>query len=384
MSDDENAPFARLTHLGDLPVEDFLKIYWQKKPLLIRQALGKFNSPLTADEIAGFSLEDDVVSRLVVEHKHQWSVQHGPLKAEVFSQLPKSHWTLLVQHADGLEPRVNQMLNAFRFIPNWRLDDVMVSYAANGGGVGPHFDYFDVFLLQAEGRRRWRLGQDCSATSSLRPNQPMKILQRFKTLSDWVVEPGDLLYVPAKCAHWGQALGESITYSIGFRAPSHADFILDYSQELAARTSEDDRYQDPALSLQTHPGLISTNTIQQFQRTLETLFADEAAIIQWLGEFSTRSKHDIDQQFVPASIIQLQNNLACRLNPYSRVAYHPFSSNCMCFIDGHTWRCSEGLAIVLSEYRSFSFDEFTTADQRVLKNMTAESLIICEQEENNT
>ena len=224
-----------LTHLGNISIDTFLAEYWQKKPLLVRQAIPAFISPISADELAGLSLDEDVVARLVVEDPtaNEWQVEHGPINEERYGELPETHWTLLVQHADALDPQVNDVLQAFRFIPNWRLDDIMISYAPDKGGVGPHFDYYDVFLLQAGGRRRWRIGQACDSQSPLVPNQPMKILQEFETQEDYVLEPGDMLYIPAKLAHWGEAVGESITYSIGFRAPEPCRCIGGYCTRIS-------------------------------------------------------------------------------------------------------------------------------------------------------
>ncbi len=368
--------FFPLTHLGDISLETFFSDYWQKKPLLIRQAFPNFSSLISPDELAGLSLEDDVESRLIIEDKHQWQVEHGPLDEDRYNTLPEHHWTLLVQHVDSLDPKINALLKAFRFLPNWRLDDIMISYASDGGGVGPHFDYYDVFLLQAEGERRWRLGQECSSASPLIPNQPMKILQDFSTEEDWVLSPGDMLYVPAKKAHWGEAVGECMTYSIGFRAPSHADFILDYSQEAASTFNEDLRYSDPKLHPNNDIGKISEDSIHHFQSILQDLSSDKHAIASWLAQYATELKQPIDAMFDALSPNELEENFRCKLSEYCRVSYFSDTNDtAKCFINGKPWQCSEKLAQRLSHFQELRYTDFDDSDKNVLKSLAADGLL---------
>ena len=379
MSQNNHFLYQKLTHLGGIPIEIFLRDYWQKKPLLVRQAFANFQSPLSAEELAGLSLDDDVVSRLVIENPttDSWSVSHGPLPESKFSELPESHWTLLVQHADSLDPEVNELLHAFRFIPNWRLDDIMVSYATDKGGVGPHFDYYDVFLLQGEGKRRWKLGQQCQSGSKLVPNQPMKILQEFETTEEYIVEPGDLLYVPAQLAHWGEAIGESITYSIGFRAPSHADTLLDFSQEMASYAHEDDRYADPNLQLQEFSGQISDDAVSTLQQLLMKYWNDKARIAYWIGEYSTRLKQDY-----PADSLETVSKEAVlsavkvKLSAFCRCAYYESPHQAVCFINGDSWNCSIELARALSSYEPFDVSAFSGEDSLVIKGLAGRHFLI--------
>ncbi len=368
--------FSPLTHLGDISLNTFFSDYWQKKPLLIRQAFPNFSSLISPDELAGLSLEEGVESRLIIENKHQWQVEHGPLEEERFNSLPKHHWTLLVQHVDSLDPQINALLKAFRFLPNWRLDDIMISYASDGGGVGPHFDYYDVFLLQAEGERRWRLGQECSSKSPLIPDQAMKILQDFSTEEDWVLSPGDMLYVPAKKAHWGEAIGNCMTYSIGFRAPSHTDFLLDYSQEAASTFNEDLRYSDPRLQPTSDIGKISDEAIQHFQSILQDLSQDKTAIASWLAQYATELKQPIDTMFTPLTPRELETDHYCKLSEYCRVSYFTGSKKTVnCFINGHLWQCSEELAKMLSQYQAINYTSFNSSDKKTLQNLAKEGLL---------
>ena len=385
----QNHTYPTLTHLGDITISEFLTQYWQKKPLLIRNAFPNFEPLIRADELAGLSLESDVNSRLVIQKKHDdWQVEHGPLAEERFANLSEKNWTLLVQHVDSLVPEVNALLNAFRFIPNWRLDDIMVSYATDNGGVGPHFDYFDVFLLQGEGKRRWRIGQTCDGHSKLIPNQPMKILTDFETTEDWITEPGDLLYIPAQTAHWGEAVGESITYSIGFRAPSDAEILLDYSQEASIPLTDDHRYKDPDLTEQNNSGEISNSAIHKIMTTLQKYATDEDAITRWLGEYSTQLKYTSDNIELPLDILTLdefQQGELGQLSPLARSAYIPnkarthtqtSDAEAYCFINGICYTCSLMLAEKLCQSRSITWEALSTSDASFITRLLHENLII--------
>lgn len=370
--------FRRLTHLGDISVDLFLKDYWQKKPLLVRNAFPNFVSPVTADELAGFAIEDDVISRLITEDRpnKRWDLQHGPLKPHIFSQLPDSHWTLLVQHADLLDPEINALMDAFQFIPRWRMDDIMASYATKGGGVGPHFDYYDVFLLQAQGKRRWRLGQTCDNESQLLPGTPLRILKEFDAQHDWIVEPGDLLYIPPNLAHWGESIDESITYSVGFRAPAYSEIVLDFAEEMASLTSNDQRYSDPELDQQRLSGEISTHTITKVQQILTKFTNNKAYLANWFGEYMTRPNpggHESSRSELRAK--DLPQTQRCRLNPFARSAFCETSDHCMVFINGYRWHCSKPLAVMLSEHEPIAFVSMNEQDQYILNHLADEGLL---------
>ena len=248
----------------------FLKHYWQKRPLLVRGAFPNFRDPVTADELAGFSCETDVASRLVMERggKKPWQVTPGPQKAAQLRKLPRSHWTLLVQGVDRLVPGVAKLLEPFRFIPDWRVDDVMISVAPRGGTVGPHLDSYDVFLLQGQGRRRWRL--DRKAPPALKPGLDLRILKQFHAQDDWVLESGDMLYLPPQIAHYGVALEECLTYSIGFRAPNGPDLLAAALQRLTQSDSARQRYRDPGLTRPRFSGEIPRQALRELRRLMET------------------------------------------------------------------------------------------------------------------
>jgi len=372
-------PYRPLTQLGEFSVEQFLREYWQQKPLLIRNAFPNFSPPLSADELAGLSLEDDVVSRLVIAGKKDvWQLEHGPLAEERFSTLPNTNWTLLIQHADSLNRDINDLLNAFRFLPRWRLEDIMVSYAADGGGVGPHFDYYDVFLLQAEGRRRWRIGQTCDVNSPLMAGLDLKILQQFETTEDWIVEPGDLLYIPANLAHWGEAIGECMTYSIGFRAPSYADTVLDFAEDCAAIVSEDLRYKDNNITQQAYSGEITSNAIDEIKKMLEYFSGDETLVANWFGNYITRQLHNSEeQQSGNYDLDAFNKNTRCRLSPFARCAFIDRGEHCIIFINGNSWQGSKSLAQKLSEHHPIDVQSLHDEDKALISELMVDRLLEC-------
>lgn len=238
-----------LTHLGALPVATFMRRDWQRRPLLVRQAVPDFIAPVSRETLFALARRDDVESRLVTAFSG-WKLRHGP-----FAALPsprKPRWTLLVQGVDGHDERAAALLARFRFIADARLDDLMISYATDGGGVGPHVDAYDVFLLQAQGHRRWRIGW--ARDTRLRPGLPLAILKTFTPTHDWVLAPGDLLYLPPGIAHEGTAVGnDCITCSIGFRAPAWRELVDPWLDTLAARWRPPGRYRDPGAAPTRHP-----------------------------------------------------------------------------------------------------------------------------------
>jgi 50S ribosomal protein L16 3-hydroxylase len=279
--------------LGNISREQFLKEYWQKKPLLIRQAYPDFQPILEADELAGMSLEEDVESRIIMEQgpDSPWQLLAGPLDENTFSQLPKDKWTLLLQGVDQWLPEAADLLQNFNFIPNWRIDDLMISFATDGGSVGPHYDQYDVFLLQAEGQREWRIGQMCSEQDDFLSETKLRILSQFNETQRWLLEPGDMLYLPPRLAHYGIAKGNCQTYSIGFRAPSHNELIQSLAQQLELSCNEDQRYSDPDLELQENSGLISPNAISKMREFLQQALDNSDLLADTLGKLMTGAKY---------------------------------------------------------------------------------------------
>ncbi|WP_301387550.1 cupin domain-containing protein [Thalassolituus sp. UBA2590] len=280
--------------LGHLSVDEFLRDYWQKKPVLIRQAIPGFKPLLAADELAGLSLEEDIESRLIAEEgaTGPWEVKKGPFTETDYRDLPHNKWTLLVQAVDQWVPEAAELLEHFRFIPSWRIDDLMISYATDGGSVGPHWDQYDVFLLQAEGQREWRVGQMCSEKSSILEGPSVKILADFAETDRWVLEPGDMLYLPPGLAHWGISQGECMTYSIGFRAPSSSELLERAIDSALPQLTEDDRYSDPDLSIQSSPSEITGHAAERLKTLLIKAIDDPALLKATLGQLMTEAKYD--------------------------------------------------------------------------------------------
>ncbi|MEO0422738.1 MAG: cupin domain-containing protein [Pseudomonadota bacterium] len=277
--------------LGGQHAEGFLSQYWQRKPLLIRQALPGWANPLEPQELAGLALEEEIESRLVLEHgTSPWELRHGPFSELTFAELPETGWTLLVQGLDLWVPEVAALLDRFDFIPRWRLDDVMASLAAPGGSVGPHFDQYDVFLLQVVGERRWQVGALCDERTPLLKDTDLKILAEFTPEHEWLLRPGDMLYLPPRVSHWGVAHTKCVTYSVGFRSPSVADMLADLAGDLLERDARA-IYQDPPL----HPAMarddIDTAFVAQAKRQLLELIDDDELVGDWLARFMTSPKY---------------------------------------------------------------------------------------------
>lgn len=346
--------------LGSITAEQFLSEYWQKKPLLIKQALPEFINPLSPEEIAGLACEDFAESRLITESNStpKWQLRHGPFTDENILALPESNWTLHVQGIERLFPEVYSLLDHFRFIPNWRIDDVMVSYAPDKGSAGPHFDQYDVFLIQGLGKKHWRVGQHCDALSPTLPNFDLSILTEFDTQEEWVVEPGDILYIPPGIAHYGIAIDDSITYSIGFRAPSHGDLLGEFSHYLADTLGEDQRYADPDLCLQNNSGEISPAALTKVQQILSETLSDTAKLARWFGEYMTESKQqEVGYEFEaiqsPEQLLEIlsQTEYLCWVEG-SRCAWHEQPEGLEFFVNGSSYDCNvslKGLLELLSK-----------------------------------
>jgi 50S ribosomal protein L16 3-hydroxylase len=282
-----------VTLLGGLDPDTFLKRYWQKAPLLIRGAIPDISPPISAEELAGLACETGVESRIVQKTRREpgWSVRHGPFSGQDFTKLPGSDWTLLVQDVDKYVPALAQLLDRFRFVPNWRIDDIMVSYAANGGGVGPHVDAYDVFLLQAQGFRRWSISTRPHEEADV-PGLDLKQVRGFQAQEEWLLGPGDMLYLPPGVAHDGIAVGECLTFSIGFRVPSDAEMLADLAGLLIERSDKNARYGDPDLKdSSTDPGLITDVVRKRMRQRVKALLTlDDAAFDDWFGCFITEPK----------------------------------------------------------------------------------------------
>jgi 50S ribosomal protein L16 3-hydroxylase len=280
-----------LTHLGELTVEEFIADYWQKKPVCIRNGIAFQEALIAVDELAGLALEPEVESRLI-ENKgdiKNWQVIHGPLSEADFNKERDFPWTLLVQGVDCFVPEVHDFLAKFRFLPSWRLDDLMISYATKGAGVGAHYDRYDVFLIQGEGQRQWQVGQTCNENSALMVHDQLSLLQNFELSEEFILNPGDMLYIPPLVAHKGVALSDvCVTYSVGFRSPSHGDVLTTFADERSMDISADLRLKDHGFT--SNSGEISAVDVEGLMQLMRDQITPEN-VAQWFGKHSTEAKY---------------------------------------------------------------------------------------------
>jgi 50S ribosomal protein L16 3-hydroxylase len=273
-------------------VDRFLRDYWQKKPLLVRGAFPRFPDPLTPDELAGLACEAGVESRIVRERggARPWEVTWGPHEESVFEALPDRGWTLLVQEVNRWVPGAAMLLERFSFLPSVRVDDVMVSFAAPGGSVGPHVDSYDVFLVQGCGERRWRFHTRPTVDTRMVQGLDLRILARFRPDADDVLGPGDMLYLPPGFAHHGVAVTPCLTYSIGFRAPSAGEAWASFGAAAASKTGAERLLEDPPLTAAENPGAIPTALLARARAMIRSLDLSDDAIDRWFASFTTRLK----------------------------------------------------------------------------------------------
>ena len=313
----------------------FLAEHWQRKPLFIPAALPNFQPPISPDELAGLALEADVESRIIDLVEGQWHLHHGPFSASDFQR--SSPWTLLVQAVDHHLPEVAALRQLIDFIPQWRVDDVMVSYAVDGGSVGPHFDNFDVFLLQGVGQRLWRLGQLCDDSTVLLPHDDVRILADFQCTDEYLLGPGDILYLPPGVAHWGIAQGECSTFSIGLRAPRINDMLSRWVDNALELLPADRFYRDAGSMPVTRAGEIRQEDLQRAQQQLRNAI-DSLEVTDWFGELVTEPRYHTE----PINDLETELSLLAEtgkrlsLSPESKVAWQERCGQLVTFANGES------------------------------------------------
>ena len=344
----------------------FFRDHWQKKPLLLRNAVELPKKKPGKEALFSLAGDENVESRLVLEYgERPWEVHFGPFSRSELESLPDSNWTILLQDMDKHLPEIGSLLNQFRGMPRWRIDDIMVSYAVDKGSVGPHTDEYDVFLIQVSGKRLWRIDTDPEADTSLVPDLDMKILQHFEAGQEWLLEPGDVLYLPPGVAHWGIARGECITWSVGFRAPSSRELLPEWA-EAQQQIIEEDRYSDPELELQAHDGEIQSQAVIKLQKMLlKALQQDPVDFGVWFGRFITEPKEHL--QPIPVPDLSTPEILLERLqeeplvrHPASRILFMHSNGKLYLFCGGHSYLLPESclpLAILLSDQETWSSEE---------------------------
>lgn len=358
----------KMTLLGGLTSAQFLRDYWHKKPLLIRQAIPDFKPILSRDALFGMAAQDEVESRLITHVKQKWQMVHGPIAD--LPPLKQRDWTLLVQGVNLHDDAADRLLRKFRFIPDARLDDLMISFATDAGGVGPHFDSYDVFLLQAHGQRRWRISSQ--EDLSLIDGMPLKILRHFQAEEEFVLEPGDMLYLPPHYAHDGIAIGECMTYSIGFRAPSYQELGEAFLQFMADTIDLEGRYADPDLAPSKHPAEISRSMLAQVAAQLNKVQFTETDITIFLGEFLSEPKTNVffdppAPAWTFARFTKTAKKRGIRLSRKSRMLYRQKHV----FINGESFAVPVGdkkLLSDLADLRELEGPAFAAASDDVLES----------------
>jgi 50S ribosomal protein L16 3-hydroxylase len=349
--------FSQLQFPDNLDSATFLRDYWQQRPLLLRQGLPGYICPLSPDELAGLACEAEVEARLVLEKDgiRPWEARHGPFDEQTFANLPETHWTLLVQDVDKHVPEVAQLLQAFRFLPDWRVDDIMISYAPAHGSVGPHVDDYDVFLVQGWGKRRWRINTRPVAEEDYIDGLDLRILPHFEAEQEWSLAPGDVLYLPPNVAHWGIAEDACLTCSVGFRAPLLRDLARSWAEHLIERQLPAGRYRDHAITPQAHGGEILASVFQQLQDLLSPLSRMPTQDFQrWLGCHLSETKDNL-QPIAPSSALtpddfhaRFRRHGAIERSGYARLAFC-LDDNARLFANGHDFALSSEKADFLRQ-----------------------------------
>jgi 50S ribosomal protein L16 3-hydroxylase len=376
MMDIESTSSEKDSCLGETSVEDFLKHYWQKKPLLIRDAFPGLQSPISADELAGLACEEHVNARLVLEKDghYPWQVEFGPFDESRFSELPASHWSLLVSDVEKHLPETGSLLKHFRFIPDWRVDDLMISYAPEGGSVGAHTDAYDVFLIQLSGQRLWKVAENF--TEETLKDVDLCILKNFTAEDEWLLNPGDMLYLPPNVAHHGIAQDNAepcLTASVGFRAPSLKTITSDYINYLNENYHDETRYHDRAAARPDHHAEISDETVAHFVDYLrQGLNIDHALVRNWLGQYCSDNKtyEDLLEEQHVANYDELVNMVSgatLQQSPYSHFLFSYSDGAALLFVDGDSYQVSRSFAesVCANDHISFQqLEKVMAADDR--------------------
>ena len=359
---DINTP---LTLLGGLTASQFMRKHWHKKPLLVRQAIPGFKAPIPRARLLAMAGEDGVESRLIQQlGGDEWKLSHGPLSRRSLPALTQPGWSVLVQGVDMHDAKAHELLQQFRFVPEARLDDLMISFATDQGGVGPHFDSYDVFLLQAHGKRRWRIGRQRDMT--LVEGMPVKILANFEPEEEYMLEPGDMLYLPPRWAHDGIAEGECMTYSIGFRSPQRDELARETLLRIADALGDSDGspiYRDPKQEAVEAPGQVPAE-LQAFAREgVMRALAQSGIVERALGEALTEPKGNVWFD-PPAEEVDLQQT-GIELDRRTRMMY----DDAHIYINGESYRASgrdAALMRKLADQRSLSARELAKASDAAI------------------
>ena len=324
---------------GSISTESFLQEHWQQKPLCVRGAFETPELSFDAGELAGIALDTEAPARLLIEHGEKpWQLKQGPFEESDFTNLPKTNWTLLINDIETYLPELQEYLQAFRFIPDWRIDDLMISFASDKGSVGAHVDDYDVFLIQLEGKRHWSIDDSPSFDDTPVEGPELKILKNFKPSQDWTLEPGDMLYLPPNMPHHGVAAGECMTLSIGFRAPASGELVQAWLDDIGDTAAFKTRFTDAKRNVQSNPGEIKSDDLIDLKKLLlEGIEKSSSDLDNWLGKYLTEGKRP-DPKLVESMEDQLVEELLTDHDyqrfPGMRIAYTLTDSVLQLFVGG--------------------------------------------------
>ena len=359
--------------------EQFLKEFWHKKPLLIKNAFtcNDLSMLPSKSKIQQLSCDENIQSRIVFKNSdHQYDVEYGPFIENDFEQLDQDCWNLLVSDIDKWLPQSRKILKHFNFIRNWIFDDIMVSCGSNGGTVGPHTDHYDVFLIQVYGQRRWDFTLNKILDPNLIPDQDLKLMSHFKAEESHILNLGDVLYLPPEVGHYGIATSDDcVTCSIGMRTPSHSELMTSYVDHIAQNTSDNHRFEEPQFESQPKVGEITqedmSNIFGILQKNLN-LHSDPDLISEWFGKFITEYRSLFFEFNQHQDIESLNFKHDLRLNPFAKSCYIGNKQATMLFVNGQTYRTTLGFAEQICNNKKIPetiLSKLNKNDLSVLKNL---------------
>ncbi|MCK8116456.1 cupin domain-containing protein [Pseudoalteromonas sp. 2CM37A] len=369
--------------INNLCEQEFLNQYWQKKPLLIKQGFTDFQDPIEAEELAGLAMEESIESRIVTNHNNDWQAYQGPF--EDFEKLTEQHATLLVQAVDHWHSDAAQLLHPFRFIPNWRIDDLMISYSTPKGGVGPHLDQYDVFIIQGEGKRHWRVGLPDPTLKQFAQNKKLLQVEQFEAVIDCILEPGDILYIPPGCPHEGYAIENALNYSVGFRAPNQQDLFSSFADLVIDTDSGQKRYTDHTLALRDSKGELLQSETDKVKTLMQALLNNDELFKHWLGNTLSQAKHEMDLAPLeePITCEQMSELIANNAEEFERLGgvraiYQQLEDTLLLSINGENYPlplCDLNAVKLLTDHDYVNTDDLNAAQPSLVFIQTFTTLV---------
>ncbi|KPV92779.1 50S ribosomal protein L16 arginine hydroxylase [Pseudoalteromonas sp. P1-30] len=369
--------------INNLCEQEFLNQYWQKKPLLIKQGFTDFQDPIEAEELAGLAMEESIESRIVTNHNNDWQAYQGPF--EDFEKLTEQHATLLVQAVDHWHSDAAQLLQPFRFIPNWRIDDLMISYSTPKGGVGPHLDQYDVFIIQGEGKRHWRVGLPDPTLKQFAQNNKLLQVEQFEAVIDCILEPGDILYIPPGCPHEGYAIENALNYSVGFRAPNQQDLFSSFADHVIDTDSGQKRYTDHTLALRDSKGELLKSETDKVKTLMQALLNNDELFKHWLGNTLSQAKHEMDLAPLeePITCEQMSDFIANNAEEFERLGgvraiYQQLEDTLLLSINGENYPlplCDLNAVTLLTDHDYVNTDDLNAAQPSLVFIQTFTTLV---------